>query len=89
MIDGNLKNNGEVRAAIDAGFVEYPGLPGRVKTGCMETPEQQSKYCTDHKPRLLLGSDDRADGRVSEMILAKKETRQCTMRYTYTKCPDL
>ena len=66
-------------AAVDVGFVEYPGLPGKVKTGCMETPEQQSEYCSDHKPRWLLSSDDRADGRVIE-ILAKKETRQ-TMHY--------
>ena len=80
VIDGNLKNNREVCAAVDAGFVEYPGLPGKVKTGCMETPEQQSKYCSDHKPRRLISSDDRADGRVIEMILAKKETRQ-TVHY--------
>lgn len=80
VVDGNLKNNREVCAAVDAGFVEYPGLPGRVKTGCMETPEQQSKYCSDHKPRLLLGSDDRANGRIIEIVLAKKETRQ-TVHY--------
>jgi hypothetical protein len=87
VIDGNLKNNREVCAAVDAGFVEYPGLPGKVKTGCMETPEQQSKYCSDHKPRRLLGSDTKADGRVIEMILAKKETRQ-TVHYQvqYTQC---
>ena len=77
VIDGNLKNNREVCAAEDAGYVEYPGLPGSVKTGCMETPEQTSKYCCDHKPRQLKNnSEERVDGRVIEMILAKKETRQ-------------
>lgn len=80
VIDGNLKNNREVCAAVDAGFVEYPGLAGKVQTGCMETPEQQSIYCSDHKPCRLLSSDDRADGRVIEMILAKKETQQ-TVHY--------
>lgn len=65
-----MKNNRHVCAAEDAGYVEYPGLPGHVKTGGMAM----------HKPRCLLRSDDRADGRVIEMILSKKETRS-TIHY--------
>ena len=50
VLDGNMKNHRDVCEAKDAGFVEYRGMPGRVKTGCMETLEQRSKYCSHHKP---------------------------------------
>ena len=83
VIDGNMKNCRDVCAAEHAGFVEYAGLPGRVTTGCMETPEQTSKFCSQHKPRQSnskCGSDspDNRFGEVIEMILAKKSTRSNT-----------
>ena len=28
----------------EAGYVEYDGLPGRIKTGCMNTPGYKSRY---------------------------------------------
>ena len=39
----NQKNNRSVCAANEAGYAEYSGLPGRVKTG---SPEQQSHLCS-------------------------------------------
>ena len=37
-----------------AGFVEYSGLPGRVRTGCPNTPAYKSPYCSLHKPMLAV-----------------------------------
>ena len=83
VIDGNMKNCRDVCAAKHAGFVEYAGLPGRVTTGCMETPEQTSKFCSQHKPRQSSNkcssdSPENHFGEVIEMILAKKSTRSNT-----------
>ena len=41
VVDDNMKNNREVCSAVDAGYIEYAGLPGSVKTGCTETPEEK------------------------------------------------
>ena len=67
-----MKNARQICAASNAGFVEYDGLAGMVRTGCMNTPDQKSRFCTAHKPRQLLSND--SDG-VIEMITAKKITR--------------
>ena len=40
VLDGNMKNRRDICAADCAGFIEYAGLPGKVKTGCMDTPER-------------------------------------------------
>lgn len=79
-----MKNHRDVCAAQDAGYVEYAGLPGEVKTGCMETPEQRSKFCFQHKPRQAhpdSSSDNEEElrGKVVEMILSKKTTRTNTL----------
>lgn len=40
-------------AATEAGFIEYPSLPGSViKTGCQLTPMRSSQYCYYHSPRI-------------------------------------
>ena len=82
VLDGNQKNNRQVCAG---GFVEYAGLPRKVKTGCMDTPEQQSKFCPQHKPRQMISELHCAElpssegmGGVVEMILNKKVTRTTT-----------
>lgn len=75
VLDGNMKNSRQICAATDAGFVEYDGLPGMVKTGCMNTPDQKSRFCATHKPRQLLSDD--CSG-VIEMIVSKKTTRSTT-----------
>ncbi len=65
--------------------MEYAGLPGKVKTGCMDTPEQRSKFCPQHKPRQMSPDLHSAEspssedmGGVVEMILNKKVTRTTT-----------
>ena len=37
--------------ARETGYIEYDGLEGQIRTGCMNTPEQKSEYCSLHKPR--------------------------------------
>lgn len=85
VLDGNQKNNRPVCAAEDAGFVEYTGLPGKVKTGCMDTPEQKSCFCSLHKPRQVnvshTDTTTQHESRhgVIEMILTKKTLRDVTL----------
>lgn len=98
VIDGNMKNRRDVCAASEAGFVEYEGLPGKIKTGCQLSPTFCSKYCYEHAPRAsLMTKDDLSDSGeegVVRLITAKKETRsgvyyqvemnfQCSFCYYY------
>ena len=39
VIDGNMKNRRDVCKADHAGYVTFEGLPGQVRTGCMQTPD--------------------------------------------------
>ena len=50
LVDGNVKNYRDVCHATNAGYVEYAGLPGRVRTGCPNTPDYKSPFCALHKP---------------------------------------
>lgn len=84
VLDGNQKNNRSVCAAEEAGYVEYAGLPGKVKTGCLKTPEQQSTFCPVHKPRhMQMETPDTQNPNaghhgVVETILRKKQARNGT-----------
>ena len=51
VLDGNMKNRRDICYAKDAGFVQFPGLPGQIKTGCMASPAFKSRYCIWHSPR--------------------------------------
>jgi len=42
VIDGNMKNRRNVRAANEAGYLEYDELEGNIKTGCPMIPRQTS-----------------------------------------------
>jgi len=58
------ENHRDVCCATYAGFAEFIGLPGRVRTGCPNTPAYKSPYCSLHKPvltvplRIQLPEDD-------------------------------
>ena len=82
VVDGNLKNYRAVCAATDAGYIEYCGLPGSIKSGCTNTPSQKSRFCQVHKPRSLV-SPGESSSRVIEMILEKKTLRSQNL---YTVC---
>lgn len=90
VFDGNCKNYRDVCKARDAGYVEYEGLQGAVKTGCMNTPELNSRFCAQHtenvavpqhfdpdsdSPESMLQS---AKESVVAMILGKRSTRHGT-----------
>ena len=44
-----MKNQRDVCYAKDAGFIEFDGLNGSIKTGCPATPDYKSRFCLDHK----------------------------------------
>ena len=43
-----MKNRRDVCYAKDAGFIQFSGLPGSIKSGCHSTPAYKSRYCDDH-----------------------------------------
>ena len=95
-----MKNRRDVCAAIDAGYVQYEGLPMVIKTGCQLTPGYSSKYCFAHAPRIVTNEDGATDSPtegIVKIITAKKETRSglyyqvCVFMLilvllTFTKC---
>ena len=79
VIDGNMKNHRDVCFATDAGFVEYAGLPGKVKTGCTNTPDLKSRYCGLHKPTATVNNSETSKNLSTRnqvgLILSKRSTR--------------
>ena len=45
VMDGNMKNRRDVCYAKDAGFIQFDGLSGLIKTGCSATPAYKSRFC--------------------------------------------
>lgn len=75
--------------ARNVGYTTYEGLPGVLKTGCMNSPEFKARHCSLHRvractPYVALDLDEAAPERkesrekVVEMILEKKVTRKAT-----------
>ena len=77
VIDGNMKNNREVCFAVDAGYTEFSGLPGRVKTGCPNTPGFKSRYCPLHAKLAVTNHDDSKAEKLG-IIVDKRVTRNST-----------
>lgn len=82
VMDGNLKNHRDVCLAKEAGYVTYQGLPGKVKTGCVLTPDLRSRYCSLHKPRVCEKPQDddtsNSEEDIAEMIVEERITRSQT-----------
>ena len=53
-----MKNHRHVGCATAAGYTEYKGLQGKVKTGCPNTPALKSSYCKVHKPTVAIQSTE-------------------------------
>jgi hypothetical protein len=75
-----MKNHRDVCCATNAGYSEYTGLPGRVRTGCPNTPAYKSAYCDVHRPAMGThhfdgGAKDEPVG----LIIGKRTTRTSTM----------
>lgn len=75
VLDGNMKNHRSVCYADKAGYVQYEGLPGKLCTGCPNTPAIKSPYCTLHKPLISSpnSSDNATDGNLSSLESRKSE----------------
>lgn len=92
MLDGNMKNHRDVCAASEAGYAEFNGLPGKIKTGCTNTPQLKSRYCPAHTPTAFrrqvvdINSEDAECATLQPSakedqvayIVGKKKTRQNT-----------
>ena len=93
-----MKNHRDVCLAREAGYAEYSGLPGKVKTGCPNTPQPNSRYCTSHTPTAFMpvgesGSIETAaesvktnPSKIDEQLTfinAKKITRKSTFYQVY------
>ena len=89
VVDGNMKNHHAVCAATEAGYIEYAGLPGSIKSGCTNTPDQVSRFCSLHKPRVLMPkghhSNDHSN-KVIELMLEKKSTRSQNLYEVGCQC---
>lgn len=84
VIDGNMKNRRNVCAATEAGYLEYDGLEGKIKTGCPMTPLQTSRYCYQHATRVCKQDvEDKCtqstmtstEEGIVKVIISKKKTR--------------
>ena len=95
VLDGNMKNQRDVCAATEAGFIQYSSLAGSIKTGCQLTPLRSSKYCFHHAPRVAQKSIDcpetectsastKEDG-IVKYLIAKKVTRNATYYQVHGK----
>ena len=84
VIDGNMKIHRDICAARAAGYAEYDGLPGRITTGCTNTPQLRSRYCSAHAPTAFSSVGEEAvcphhcENGFDQVayILDKKTTRQ-------------
>lgn len=91
-----MKNHREVCAAQEAGYAEFDGLPGKVKTGCPNTPQLKSRYCPSHTPTAFTPhSEDQPTSASSQpkpieehqiaYIVGKKTTRKSTFYQVHHK----
>ena len=71
IIDGNMKNHRDVCLAQCAGYTEYDGLPGKVCTGCPNTPAYMSPYCELHRPTVALPQVQNIEGSTTGICTPK------------------
>lgn len=79
-----MKNHRYICYATNAGYIEYQGLPGRVRTGCPNTPGYKSLYCAIHKPVIAVptggdNSDHTDNTEPVALIIGKRQTRTSTL----------
>lgn len=80
ILDGNMKNRRDVCYAKDAGFIEFEGLVGSIKTGCPATPSYMSRFCADHKNQAcILSVNDDTDEELGEVPgpVVRSRQRKC------------
>ena len=89
-----MKNHRDVCLAREAGFAEFSGLSGKIKTGCPNTPQPKSP---SHTPTAFTPEGDTSStetaahtssSKLDEQLAYKKITRQSTfyqVHYTIIK----
>lgn len=70
--------------ANEAGYAEFKGLPGRVTTGCPNTPKLKSRYCELHTPTLF---ESNGDGTSKQVLLAFITAKKVTWNTTFYHVP--
>ena len=79
-----MKNRRDVCMAKDAGYMEFQGLPVKVKTGCQASPSYKSRYCTSHTPQgcnpVKCIDDEELKETGSNIGIQQKSTDQCNRR---------
>ena len=62
-----MKNRRDVCFAKDAGYIEFDGLPGSIKTGCTATPAYKSRFCDQHvNQACVLEVSEEVDEEINE-----------------------
>ena len=88
VIDGNMKNHRDTCKAVDAGYIQFDGLPGLFKTGCTRTPAYMNRFCYDHAPRVCqvrtLTEDSLSEEGVVDLVIGKKTLRNVTYYKVYS-----
>ena len=82
VIDGNMKNHRSMCFATHAGYAEYDGLPGLIRTGCPNTPVYKSRFCDLHNPSSVIvrpSNNTNKESTESCFIVGKRVTRQGTI----------
>ena len=75
----------DVCAVTEAGFINYTGLPGAIKSGCQLSPGFQSKFCDYHSLRVACMSVDETTSHagIVGIITNKKTTHSGTFYEVY------
>ena len=96
-----MKNHRDVCLAREAGFAEFSGLPGKLKTGCPNTPSPNCRYCPSHTPTAFTPEGDISSGTLQysqhrqlhqsrmnnlHSLVQKKTTRQNTFYQVWNIC---
>lgn len=80
-----MKNRRDVCYAKDAGYVDFEGLSGSIKSGCQATPAYKSRYCDRHKhlacdTQQLRGTEDEdgsdLDAPIGPLVRSKQKQKQ-------------
>ena len=85
VIDGNMKNQCNICAATEAGYIQYPNLPGSIKTGCQLSPPSALKYCTLHAPRVRAGMLMKESDLSSEHSEPTRNTHEGVVQFITSK----
>ena len=62
--------------ASDAGFIEYPSLPGSIITGCVNNPAYKLRFCMQHSPRSCVSKPRKLSVSDVHNVLDSAETSE-------------